>query len=166
MPAVQQIFVPAKRAASDLEESVMDGLQLNDTLLSTVDVNGTALTAYFSDNAVARSFSSKPVTPGDEGFGWISIEWVLVRLNTTYSPSGTFAAYNAESVLDANGTKTRIGYDPAVCLELHELYIVETYNSTTGLPSYRRYQSEQGDHRLFCAGCPRRKTDRQGRDWF
>ncbi|PBK73185.1 hypothetical protein ARMSODRAFT_881019 [Armillaria solidipes] len=121
--------------SSGLEESVTDALQLNDTLPSTVDVNGTALTAYFSDNGVAHSFLSKPVTSGDEGFGWISIEWVLVRLNTTYSPSGTFAAYSNESVLDANGTETRIGYDAAVCLELYEPYIVETYNSTTGLPS-------------------------------
>ncbi|KAK0231351.1 hypothetical protein IW262DRAFT_1262876 [Armillaria fumosa] len=121
--------------SSDLEESVADTLQLNDTLPSTVDVNGTALAAYFSDNGVAHSFFSKPVTSGDEGFGWISIEWVLVRLNTTYSPNGTFAAYSTESVLDANGTETRIGYDAAVCLELYEPYIVETYNSTTGLPS-------------------------------
>ncbi|KAK0191490.1 hypothetical protein F5146DRAFT_1048998 [Armillaria mellea] len=121
--------------SSDLEESVTDALQLNDTLPSTVDVNGTAFTAYFSDNGVAHSLLSKPVTSGDEGFGWISIEWVLVRLNTTYSPSGTFAAYSTESVLDANGTETRIGYDAAVCLELYEPYIVETYNSTTGLPS-------------------------------
>lgn len=71
---------------------------------------------------------------GDEGVGWISIEWVLVRLNTTYSPNGSFAAYSTESVLDANGTETRIGYDAAVCLELYEPYVVETYNSTTGLP--------------------------------
>ncbi|KAK0205990.1 hypothetical protein DFS33DRAFT_1256607 [Desarmillaria ectypa] len=121
--------------SSDLEESMMDVLQLNDTLPSTVDVNGTALAAYFSDNGVAHSLKSKPVSSGDEGFGWISIEWVLVRLNTTYSPSGTFAAYSDGFVLDMNGTETRIGYDAAVCLELYEPYIVETYNSTTGVPS-------------------------------
>lgn len=46
--------------SSDLEESVTDVLQLNDTLPSTVDVNGTALAAYFSDNGVAHSFFSKP----------------------------------------------------------------------------------------------------------
>ncbi|KAK0467718.1 uncharacterized protein EV420DRAFT_1742822 [Desarmillaria tabescens] len=121
--------------SSDLEHNVTDVLQKNDTLPSTVDVNGTALAAYFSDNGVAHSLKSDPVTMGDEGFGWISIEWVLVRLNTTYSPSGTFATYSDESVLDANGTETRIGYDAAVCLELYEPYIVETYNSTTGVPS-------------------------------
>ncbi len=72
---------------------------------------------------------------GEEGFGWISIEWVLVRLNTTYSRDGTFAIYSDDYVLDENGTETRIGYDAAVCLELYEPYIVETYNSTTGVPS-------------------------------
>ncbi|KAK0436703.1 hypothetical protein EV421DRAFT_1979647 [Armillaria borealis] len=98
------------------EDNVTAILQLNDTLPSTVDVNGTAFA-------------------GEEGFGWISIEWVLVRLNTTYALNGTFATYSDESVLDENGRETWIGYDAAVCLELYDPYIVETYNSTTGVPS-------------------------------
>jgi hypothetical protein len=38
-------------------------------------------------------------------------------------------------VLDATGNETRIGYDAAVCLELFEPWVVEVYNSTTGVPS-------------------------------
>ncbi|KAK0237149.1 hypothetical protein EDD85DRAFT_599337 [Armillaria nabsnona] len=117
------------------EDNVTAALQLNDTLPSTVDANGTAFAASFTDNGVAHTFKSNPVTIGEEGLGWISIEWVLVRLNTTYSRDGTFATYSDEYVLDENGTETRIGYDAAVCLELYEPYVVETYNSTTGMPS-------------------------------
>ncbi|SJL11073.1 uncharacterized protein ARMOST_14474 [Armillaria ostoyae] len=117
------------------EDNVTAVLRLNDTLPSTVDVNGTAFAAYFTDNGVAHTLKSNPVTMGEEGFGWISIEWVLVRLNTTYALNGTFATYSDESVLDENGRETWIGYDAAVCLELYEPYIVETYNSTTGVPS-------------------------------
>ncbi|KAF9021430.1 hypothetical protein BDZ89DRAFT_1071387 [Hymenopellis radicata] len=72
---------------------------------------------------------------GQEGFGWISVESVMVRLNTTYAPNGTFGTYSDEIIPDVNGQDTRIGYDAAVCLELFEAYIVETYNSTVGLPS-------------------------------
>ncbi|KAK0189510.1 hypothetical protein F5146DRAFT_628992 [Armillaria mellea] len=121
--------------SSGLETNVTDILQLNDTLPSTVDVNGTAFAADFTDNGVAHTLKSKPITMGEEGFGWISIEWVLVRLNTTYALNGTFAAYSDEYVLNENGRETRIGYDAAVCLELYDPYIVETYNSTTGVPS-------------------------------
>lgn len=88
------------------------------------------------------------------------------RLNTTYSTSGTFAIYSDDFVLDANGTEMRIGYDAAVCLELYEPYIVETYNSTTGVPSSTGYQSEQGDHGFIYAGCPRRETNRENGDGF
>ncbi len=59
----------------------------------------------------------------------------MVRLNTTYAPNGTFGTYSDEIILDVNAQETRIGYDAAVCLELFEAYILETYNSTVGLPS-------------------------------
>lgn len=66
---------------------------------------------------------------GEEGYGWSMIETVLVRLNDTYTPNGTFPVYGDEGY---NGT--RIGYDAAVCLELFEPYVVEVYNSTVGAP--------------------------------
>ena len=59
---------------------------------------------------------------------------MLVRLNTTYAPNGVFAHYSA-SVPDVNGSDTFIGMDAAVCVELFEPYVLETYNATVGLPS-------------------------------
>ncbi|KAK0216238.1 hypothetical protein IW262DRAFT_1449725 [Armillaria fumosa] len=120
--------------SSGLETNVTHIFHPNDTLPSTVDVNDTAFAANFFDNGVAHTLKSKPITMGEEGFGWISIEWVLVRLNTTYALNGTFATHSDEYMLDENGKETWIGYDAAVCLELYEPYIVETYNSTTGVP--------------------------------
>ncbi|KAK0216216.1 hypothetical protein IW262DRAFT_1276633 [Armillaria fumosa] len=120
--------------SSGLETNVTDVLDPNDTLPLTVDINGTAFVATFTDNGVAHTLKSEPITMGEEGFGWISIEWVLIRLNTTYTLNGTFATYSDQYMLDENGKETWIGYDAAVCLELYEPYIVETYNSTTGVP--------------------------------
>lgn len=59
----------------------------------------------------------------------------MVRLNTTYAPNGNFSVYSDLPVLTKTGEESRIGYDAAVCVELYEPYIVETYNSTVGLPS-------------------------------
>lgn len=70
---------------------------------------------------------------GEDGRGWASIEHVLVRLNTTYTPHGKFPQFS-DSVPDNNGAPTFVGHDAAVCLELFEPWIVEVYNSTTGFP--------------------------------
>ncbi|PBK93108.1 hypothetical protein ARMGADRAFT_148139 [Armillaria gallica] len=51
------------------EDNMTAVLQLNDTLPSTVDVNGTAFAVYFYDNDVAHTLKSNPVTMGEEGFG-------------------------------------------------------------------------------------------------
>jgi hypothetical protein len=75
---------------------------------------------------------------GTSGGGWVQIETVLVRLNTTYVPRGSFPAYSNQSIPDVNGKETRLGYDAAVCIELYEPWIVETYNGTTGLPNTLR----------------------------
>lgn len=75
---------------------------------------------------------------GQDGKGFVTIESVLVRLNTSYTPSGTFALYSSEAIPDATGNPTYIGYDAAVCLELYEPYILETFNSTTGSPDSLR----------------------------
>jgi len=72
---------------------------------------------------------------GEEGTGWITIEHVLVRLNTSYTPNGKFQLYSDLSVPDEDGNPTRIGYDAAVCLQLIEPWILETYNNTVGLPN-------------------------------
>jgi len=110
--------------------------------------------ASFSDNGVAHSFKSTPLTTmgiyrftlsgclpdryshvGSEGTGFITIEHVLVRLNTSYAPAGNFLRTSDSSVPDKDGKPSFIGYDAAVCLQLFEPWILETYNSTIGLPS-------------------------------
>lgn len=78
------------------------------------------------------------IRSGADGKGWISVENVVVRLNTTYTPSGKFSRYSDQSVPDVAGDPTYIGYDAAVCLELFEPWILETYNTTVGLPSSLR----------------------------
>lgn len=74
---------------------------------------------------------------GGDGKGWVTLENIIVRLNTTYTQSGKFSRYGDE-ILDAAGNPTYIGYDAAVCLELFEPWILETYNSTVGLPNSLR----------------------------
>ena len=72
---------------------------------------------------------------GQEGRGFITIEHVLVRRNTSYAPAGRFLRTSNISVPDANGNPTFIGYDAAVCLQLFEPWMLEIYNCTTNLPS-------------------------------
>ncbi|GLB33273.1 hypothetical protein LshimejAT787_0101570 [Lyophyllum shimeji] len=110
-------------------------LQLNDTLPVGLDPAQTALGAAFYDNGVGHSFFSSPVSTGEDGNGWVSIEEVLVRLNTTYTPKGKFPRKSDVSVPDKNGGPTWIGYDAAVCVQLFEPWVLEVFNSTTGLPS-------------------------------
>jgi hypothetical protein len=106
----------------------------------------------FYDNGAAHSFISTPLTMGmyrvtvsghlpdqyshvgQEGTGFITIEHVLVRLNTSYAPAGKFLRTSDISVPDKNGAPSFIGYDAAVCLQLFQPWILETYNSTIGLP--------------------------------
>lgn len=112
-------------------------------------------TAAFYNNGVGHSFFSRPVSMGkipysmteltiltwelgEDGKGWISIEEVLVRLNTSYTPNGTFSRKSDQSIPDAQGNPTWIGYDAAVCVELFEPWVVEVYNGTTGLPTTLR----------------------------
>ena len=92
------------------------------------------------DNGVAHSFHTRtildPVAIGDQG--WMTVETVLIRLNTSYTPSGRFPVYSNESVSDANGVETRIGYDAAVCVQRYEPWILEAYNASVGSPSALR----------------------------
>ena len=88
--------------------------------------------------------------PGAEGYGWISIETLLLRINDVYAPKGKFQlkpdTLHNTTIPDGKGgmVQGRIGYDAAVCLELFEPYIVEVYNSTMGLPTTMRVISKGG----------------------
>ena len=66
------------------------------------------------------------------------MENILVRLNTSYAPNGTFAIKGDQSVPDEDGHPTFIGYDAAVCLELYEPWVLEVYNSSVSFPSSMR----------------------------
>ncbi|KAL0949830.1 hypothetical protein HGRIS_009865 [Hohenbuehelia grisea] len=109
-----------------------------DRFPSGIDPQSTALAAAFYDNGVAHSFKSTPLSMGEEGTGFVSLEGVLVRLNTSYTPDGKFPKYSDASIPDATGKQTRIGYDGAMCLQLYEPWIVEVMNSTSGAPTSRR----------------------------
>ncbi|KAG6898724.1 hypothetical protein C0993_004840 [Termitomyces sp. T159_Od127] len=109
-----------------------------DEIPAELNTSEIAFGAAFYHNGVTHSFFSKPVSMGQDGKGWASIEEVLVRLNTTYTPNGTFASKSDQSPPDAQGNPTWFGYDAAVCVELFEPWIVEIYNSTTGLPTTLR----------------------------
>lgn len=75
---------------------------------------------------------------GAEGYGWISVEQVLVRLNSSFTPEGKFLRLSGMSEPDENGTATYVGYDAAVCLELFEPWVLETYNSSLGFLTTQR----------------------------
>ena len=89
------------------------------------------------DNGVAHSFHTRTIldTGGISDRGWTTVETVLIRLNTSLTPSGRFPVYSNKSVPDANGVATRIGYDAAVCVEQYEPWIIEAYNTSVGSPA-------------------------------
>lgn len=68
----------------------------------------------------------------------MTVEGILVRLNTSYAPNGTFSTKRSSSIPDQNGTQTFIAYDAAVCLELYEPWVLEVFNSSSGLPNSLR----------------------------
>jgi hypothetical protein len=142
-----------------LNDTLPPGLNVADTALGGTGhahVTSAAPDVYpgaFYDHGAAHSFMSNPLTMGiyrvtvsgrfpdryshvgQEGTGFITVEHVLVRLNTSYAPAGKFLRTSDSSVPDKDGIPSFIGYDAAVCLQLFEPWILETYNSTIGLPS-------------------------------
>ncbi|KAL0571126.1 hypothetical protein V5O48_010834 [Marasmius crinis-equi] len=149
----------------------------NDTIPSNVDFNSLLdvgkSSAGFFQNGVGHAFKSYPVTMGKlfrcashvtaksdddcdkkkgaEGFGWISLETLLVRINDAFAPQGKFQRKSEQTVpteIRNNGVpetvQARIGYDAAVCVQLYEPYVVEVYNSSFGLPNTMRIVSKGG----------------------
>jgi len=62
------------------------------------------------------------------------MEVVLVRLNTSYTHTASFPVYGQDTIVDASGFSSRIGYDAVVCVEMYEPWIVGIYNSSFGVP--------------------------------
>ncbi|EEB89772.1 hypothetical protein MPER_12098, partial [Moniliophthora perniciosa FA553] len=103
----------------------------NDTIpLEGVDLTATTHWA-FEDNGIGHSFKSFPSYQGEDGTGWVQVELLLVRLNTTFTRNGEFQAYYPPEI---QGFPAPIGYDAAVCVELFEPYVVGVYNNSNGIP--------------------------------
>lgn len=89
---------------------------------------------------MAHSFHTRTISNtslvGDQG--WTTVETVLIRLNTSFTPSGRFPVYSNQSVPDADGVESRIGYDAAVCVQKYEPWIMEAYNTSIGSPTALR----------------------------
>lgn len=109
----------------------------------------------FYNNGVAHSLWSVPVDmgmplgppqisaclcsgciTGANGTGWVQLETVLVRLNTTHTPHGSFPLLGDLLPPGAAGraSDSRVGFDAAVCVELYEPWVLDTANATAGLP--------------------------------
>jgi len=128
-------------------------LQNNDTVSGDINISKTAMggtlfspsihatpaqitpSGPFWNNGVAHSIRSSPLSMGKDGKGFVTIENILVRLNTSYAPHGAFPVLSKETLPDENGTATFIGYDAVVCLELYEPWVLDVYNSSVGLPA-------------------------------
>jgi len=74
-----------------------------------------------------------PHTTGNQG--WTTVETVLIKLNTSYTPSGRFPVYSEDP---HNLTQYRLGYDAAICVQRYEPWIIEAYNTSTGSSSALR----------------------------
>ncbi|CAG7848432.1 SubName: Full=Uncharacterized protein {ECO:0000313/EMBL:CCA71241.1} [Serendipita indica DSM 11827] len=98
-------------------------LQGNDTVPDGIDMDQIGFVGYWWNNGVAHQFRSRPIENGNKGWGWLELEVIMIRLNTTYTPGGSFGTYS---------TDKSIGYDAAVCVEAIEPYVVDAYNSTSG----------------------------------
>lgn len=82
--------------------------------------------------------SDKLVASGEDGAGFVTLENIFIRLNTTFAPDGSFSRLSDVSMPDVNGEPTFIGFDAAVCLELYEPWVVELYNSSVAYPNSLR----------------------------
>jgi len=65
---------------------------------------------------------------------WTIVDIVLVRLNTSLTPSGKFPVYSDTPPQGYDWPGTRLGFDAAVCVQRYEPWILEAYNATTGPP--------------------------------
>lgn len=157
---MERLFSSFSLSLPDIFETPTISLSPNDSLPSTVSegevayigtfasyVDDTVFHAHpvlagFWDNGVAHSFHSLTPIKGEAGNGWVATEIVLVRLNDSYVKAASFPVYSEDSIVDASGYNSRIGYDAVVCVEMYEPWIVEIYNSSLGVPTTMRIVSK------------------------
>ena len=66
---------------------------------------------------------------------WMTVETVLIRLDTTLVDHGRFPVYLNKTLPSDSATWRVVGYDAAVCVRRYESWIVETYNTSIASPS-------------------------------
>ncbi|KAE8190427.1 hypothetical protein CF336_g5309, partial [Tilletia laevis] len=103
-----------------------------------------AIAVPFSPNSVAQSFFSTPImaeddiepdgvnnakfknVPGGAGRGWVQLEVVLIRLNTTLAgPRAEFGM--TANVYGHDWEFGEVGFDVGICVERFDPYMVEVY---------------------------------------
>ena len=106
-------------------------------LLASFVSNPSTTTVRWPDNGESISLHSTWISDPDPtaDHGWTTVETVLIRFDTSYTPSGRFPRYLNKSSPNANGIETRIGYDAAVCVQKYESWIIKVYN-TSIVPPY------------------------------
>lgn len=109
-----------------------------DSLPEALNMSGIALGAKFWNDGMAYNMATTPLSTGEDGAGFVTLENIFVRLNTTFAPEGSFSRLGDVSIPDVNGAPTFIGFDAAVCLELYEPWVVELYNSSVAYPNSLR----------------------------
>ena len=57
----------------------------------------------------------------------------LIRINQTLTPQGSFPILGPLITSEGDPDGSRIGYDVAVCIEIYEPWIVEAFNSSSGV---------------------------------
>ncbi|PPQ70480.1 hypothetical protein CVT24_013287 [Panaeolus cyanescens] len=122
-------FPDAMNQRYDLSKILAQGDSVTPPNLDTISA-----AARFANNGVTQTLMSSPLSLGHEGDGFITLETVLIRLNTQYAPNGKFS--RQATVGDAT-----IGFDSAVCLQVYQPYVVEIYNSSIGLPNIVKINS-------------------------
>ncbi|KAG5635173.1 hypothetical protein H0H81_012145 [Sphagnurus paluster] len=113
-------------------------LKENDTLPVHLNPLDIAFGTRFADNGNAIEVFSGQISGGKDGNGWIAVEQVLVRLNTTYTGNADLARLSEESRPNRFKKPTWLGYDCGVCVQLVQPWVLDVYNSTTGLPASLR----------------------------
>ena len=131
-------------------------LRENDTVPSNIDPSTISYTGEFSSASLAFFMSNLHTTVTEwlagqsvtfnttiphttSSQGWTTIEEVLMRIDTNFTPSGRFPVY-----WDDPWSQQRIGLDVAICVQKYEPWIIEVHNTSTGSPSALRIV-EKGD---------------------
>jgi len=119
-----QVVVPP---SNNIPWNSSQSLKVGDSLPAGLDPS-TIYNAFVKQNdGSSHSGTFFWLDDGTNGHGWKVADIHLARIDTTYTPNGSFAA-----TASVNGSQ--IGYDVAVCLEVVEPWILQAYNISGGAP--------------------------------